>query len=546
MKARAEALKEISGNVFDVCIIGGGATGAGCALDSQLRRLKTVMVDGGDFASAASSASTKLVHGGVRYLEQAVKKLDVGEYRMVQAALGERIHMLKNAPHLAHATEFLVPVFSRWQAIYYQIGMKMYDWIAGKDNLFPSRFLPKDEALRRMPALRGEKLHGAVSYSDGQFDDSRYDLSLVQTFTEAGGEALNYARVTGFVKSAEGKLTAATVREGVSGSEFALQARAFVNATGPASDGVRLMASPGIPRRLRPSKGAHILFPLDEFHSADALLVPKTEDGRVIFAVPWQGRLLVGTTDDEATPETKMIVLRAEAEYLLRQLNPYLAKALRIEQVVSGLAGLRPLVAAREGHGTKELIRDHEVEVDAKTGLISILGGKWTTHRLMAEETINVVQKVLDGMGRGCTTREHLLWGAAGFSSEYWKAVAAEFGVSEGTARHLTGKFGKRAGEVLELTREDTGLRDLLLPTLPYVRAEVVYAVRNEMAQTIEDILARRLGLQMFDWRGAIEAAPVVGEILGRELEWSREQIDSGVKEYVGKIRSYLEELGLN
>jgi glycerol-3-phosphate dehydrogenase len=546
MKPRAEALKEISGNVFDVCIIGGGATGAGCALDAQLRGLKTALVDGGDFASAASSASTKLVHGGVRYLEQAVKKLDVGEYRMVQAALGERIHMLKNAPHLAHATEFLVPVFSRAQAIYYQIGMKMYDWIAGKDNLFPSRFLPKEETLRRMPALRGEKLHGAVSYSDGQFDDSRYDLSLVQTFTEAGGEALNYARVTGFAKGADGKLTVATVREGVSGSEFSLQARAFVNATGPASDGVRLMAAPGAKKRLRPSKGAHILFSLDDFRSNDALLVPKTEDGRVIFAVPWLGRLLVGTTDDEATPETKMMVLRPEAEYLLRQLNPYLAKPLRIEQVVSGLAGLRPLVAAGDGHGTKELIRDHEVEVDAGSGLVSILGGKWTTHRLMAEQTINVAQKALGGTGRGCTTREHLLWGAHGFSGEYWKTLAAEFGVSESTGRHLAGKFGSRAGEVLQLGRADAGLLELLLPTLPYVRAEVVYAVRNEMAQTIEDILARRLGLQMFDWRKAIEAAPLVGEILGRELGWSREQIDSGVKEYLGKIRGYLEELELN
>src|SRR5215813_10457013 len=368
MKSRERALEAISGNSFDICIIGGGATGAGCALDAQLRGLKTALVDGGDFASAASSASTKLVHGGVRYLEQAVKKLDVGEYRMVQAALGERIHMLRNAPHLAHAAEFLVPVFSRTQAIYYQIGMKMYDWIAGKDNLFLSRFLPREEALRRMPALRAEKLHGAVSYSDGQFDDSRYDLSLVQTFTEVGGEALNYARVVRFSKDASGKLNAATVRDSLSGAEFSIPARAFVNATGPASDNIRTLASPDAKRRLRPSKGVHILFPVEEFRSADALLVPKTEDGRVIFAVPWMGRLLVGTTDDEATPETRMVVLRSEAEYLLRQLNPYLAKPLRLDQVVSGLSGLRPLVAAGDGHGTKQLIRDHEVEVDSKSG----------------------------------------------------------------------------------------------------------------------------------------------------------------------------------
>jgi glycerol-3-phosphate dehydrogenase len=545
MKTRSQALARIAGNSFDVCVIGGGATGAGCALDAQLRGLKTVLVDGGDFASAASSASTKLVHGGVRYLEQAVKKLDVGEYRMVQAALRERIHMLKNAPHLAHAAEFLVPVFSRTQAIYYQIGMKMYDWIAGKDNLFPSRFLPREEALRRMPALRANGLHGAVSYSDGQFDDSRYDLSLVQTFTEAGGEALNYARVTGFSKDAGSKLSAAMVRDSFSGEVFSIPARAFVNATGPASDAVRLMASPAAGRRLRPSKGVHILFSLEKFRSVDALLVPKTEDGRVIFAVPWMGRLLVGTTDDEATPETKMVVLREEAEYLLRQLNPYLAEPLRIEQIVSGLSGLRPLVASGDEHGTKELIRDHEVEVDERSGLISILGGKWTTHRQMAEDTINAVQKAMGCAVTSSLTREHPLAGAEKFSAECWKNLVEEYRVSEATALHLSQKFGTRAPGVLALTRTDPELSRSLVAGLPYLQAEVVYAIRQEMAQTIEDILARRLGLQMFDWRKSLEAAPVVGDLLAKELGWAWEHREEAVATYTGKIAGYLKTLGL-
>jgi len=545
MRSRSEAIQRIAGNRFDLCVIGGGATGAGCALDAQLRGLKTALVDGGDFASAASSASTKLVHGGVRYLEQAVKKLDLGEYRMVQAALGERIHMLKNAPHLAHAAEFLVPVFSRAQALYYQAGMKMYDWIAGRDNLFPSRFLSREEALHRMPSLRGKGLHGVVSYSDGQFDDSRYDLCLVQTFVEAGGEALNYARVTGFAKSAAGKLTAAKARDQVAGNEFTIQARLFVNATGPASDFIRQLASPETRRRLRPSKGVHILFPLDDFQSKDALLVPKTEDGRVIFAVPWQGRLLVGTTDDEATPDTKMIVLREEAEYLLRQLNPYLARPLRVEQIVSGISGLRPLVAAGDGHGTKELIRDHEVEFDAGSGLISILGGKWTTHRLMAEDTINAVQRAL---GEGVTpspTKQHVLAGAAGFTADYWKILAKDYALEEATAQHLAQKFGTRATEVLALARADRSLAAPLVAGLPHIRAEAVYAIRNEMAQTIEDILARRLGLQLFDWRKAMEAAPVVADLLAQELGWARERRDQAIASYTDKIRNFLRTLGL-
>jgi glycerol-3-phosphate dehydrogenase len=553
MRARPQAFQRIAGNSFDLCVIGGGATGAGCALDAQLRGLKTALLDGGDFASAASSASTKLAHGGVRYLEQAVKRLNLEEYRMVQAALRERMHMLRNAPHLAHAAEFLVPVFSWTQAVYYQIGMRMYDWIAGKDTLFPSRFLRRDEALRRMPSLRADRLHGAVSYSDGQFDDSRYDLSLVQTFTEAGGEALNYARVTGFAKDAAGRLGAATARDQLSGKEFAIQARAFVNATGPASDAIRLMACPDTTCRLRPSKGVHILFPLDEFRSSDALLVPKTEDGRVIFAVPWLGRLLVGTTDDEATPDTKMIVLREEAEYLLRQLNPYLAKPLRVEQVVSGLSGLRPLVAARgqkgtgrrSTQGTKELIRDHEVEVDERSGLISILGGKWTTHRLMAEDTIDAVQKSLGGAIRTSMTKEHALVGAEGFTADYWKKLTAEYALAEATAQHLAQKFGTRAPQVLALVRAEASLAEPLVAGLPYLSAEVSYAIQNEMAQTIEDILARRLGLQLFDWRKAIEAAPVVGDMLARGLGWTREKRDQEVATYTEKIRGFLSALGL-
>jgi glycerol-3-phosphate dehydrogenase len=545
MRSRSETIRRIAGNSFDLCIIGAGATGAGCALDAQLRGLKTALLDGGDFASAASSASTKLVHGGVRYLEQAVKKLDLEEYRMVQAALRERIRMLKNAPHLAHAAEFLVPVFSWTQALYYKTGMKMYDWIAGRNNLFPSHFLSREETLRRMPSLRREGLHGAISYSDGQFDDSRYDLGLVETFAQVGGEALNYALVTGFAKDAEGKLTGATARDQLSAREFTIQARAFVNATGPASDSVRQLASPDAHRRLRPSKGVHILFPLDEFQSKDALLVPKTEDGRVIFAVPWQGRLLVGTTDDEATPDTKMIVLREEAEYLLRQLNPYLAKPLRVEQIVSGISGLRPLVAARDGHGTKELIRDHEVEIDTKSRLISILGGKWTTHRLMAEDTINAVQAALGRTITASLTRDQALAGAAGFTEDYWRTLAGEYALAERTAQHLAQKFGTRAPDVLALARAETSLAAPLVAGLPHIRAEVVYSIRNEMAQTIEDILARRLGLQLFDWRKSIRAAPVVADLLAQELGWAREGRDQAIAGYTSKISGFLKTLGL-
>jgi glycerol-3-phosphate dehydrogenase len=555
MNSRAETIKKIAGNSFDLCVIGGGATGAGCALDAQLRKLKTVLVDAGDFASAASSASTKLVHGGVRYLEQAIKKLSLEEYRMVQRALRERVHMLANAPHLTRTTEFLVPVFSWLETLYYHAGIKMYDKIAGKDNLAPSRMLSREEAIRRIPAIRQEGLRGAVSYSDGQFDDSRYNLALVKSFVEAGGEALNYARVTGFTKMPDGKLFEAKVLDSFAKKEWLLHARCFVNATGPASDAIRLMATPGAFKRMRPSKGVHILFPLENFSNGDALLVPKTEDGRVIFAVPWQGRLLVGTTDAEATPETRMAVLREEAVYLLRQLNPYLERPLRIEQTVSGIAGLRPLVAhgadrhkkdggAKEP-GTKELIRDYEVETDAKSGLVSILGGKWTTHRLMAEATIDAVQRALTGEISPCKTREHRLAGGEGYTANHWQSLVKEFAVGEETARHLAAKFGTRAKKVLGLIRSDATLGAPLVKSLPPIGAEVVYCVREEMAMTIEDILARRIGLQFLDWQKAIEAAPRVGELLAREFRWSAEEERKAVFAYTSKIDELLVALGL-
>jgi glycerol-3-phosphate dehydrogenase len=550
MSSRAESIKKIAGNSFDVCVIGGGATGAGCALDAQLRKLKTVLVDAGDFASEASSASTKLIHGGVRYLEQAIKKLSLEEYRMVQRALRERVHMLANAPHLAHQTEFLVPVFGWLETLYYHAGIKMYDKIAGKDNLAPSRMLSREEAIRRLPAIRREGLRGAVSYSDGQFDDSRYNLALVKSFVEAGGEALNYAHVIGFTKTPGGKLFEARVRESFTKKEWLLHARCFVNATGPASDAIRLMATPGAVKRMRPSKGVHILFPLEKFSYGDALLVPKTEDGRVIFAVPWQGRLLVGTTDDEATPETRMAVLREEAVYLLRQLNPYLERPLRIEQTVSGIAGLRPLVAhGADRHnkdgGTKGLIRDHEVETDAKSGLVSILGGKWTTHRLMAEVTIDAVQRALTGEISPCKTRDHRIAGGEGYTANHWQSLVKEFAVGEETARHLAAKFGTRAKKVLGLIRSDATLGAPLVKGLPPICAEVVYCVREEMAMTIEDILARRLGLQFIDWQKAIEAAPRVGELLAREFHWSAEEERKAVFAYTSKIDEFLVALGL-
>jgi glycerol-3-phosphate dehydrogenase len=546
MKRRVEALGDVAGKAFDVCIIGGGATGAGCALDAQLRGFKTVMLDAGDFAGSTSSKATKIVHGGVRYLEEAVKNLDPKEYHVLIRALHERILMLENAPYLTRKLEFLVPCFSWIDAAYLDIGLKIYDWLAGAGRrLSPSQFLSRAETLKRMPGVKNKGLVGSVAYADGQFDDARYNLALVQSFTEAGGTALNYARVEGFGRDERGRLNGATVKDQISGEQFSISAKVFVNATGPLSDTIRHQANPGKSARMRLSKGSHIFLPLELFPTRDAMLIPKTDDGRVLFAIPWGGRLLVGTTENEVEPGDELLVTRDEIAFMLEQLNKYLQTAVTPEQVVSGFAGARPLVAEEHAQDTKRLARDDVIEIDAASGLISIMGGKWTTHRAMAEDTVNAVQKSLGIQGAACSTRNHRLHGAVGFSERYPAELSHRYGLSDETARHLAGKFGTAADQVMELVGTDASLGEPIVAGLVPLRAEVVYSIRHEMAVTVEDVLARRIGLQLFSWRDATRAAPVVGAILGKELEWSEERVMAETKRYVGEIKRLLEVAGL-
>ncbi|MGA7913837.1 MAG: FAD-dependent oxidoreductase [Candidatus Acidiferrales bacterium] len=544
MKSRAQALQSIAGQSFDVCVIGSGATGSGCALDSQLRGFHTVQLEAEDFASGTSSNSTKMAHGGVRYLEDAIRRLDPREYRVLERALHERIHMLRNAPFLTRTREFITPCFSWVQVAYFEIGLKLYDWIAGRDGLAPSRFIPRAETLRLIPTLAADRLVGSVAYTDGQFDDARFNIALVKTFAAAGGETLNYARVVAFEKAQDGKIAAAEVEDQISGRRFPVRARAFINATGPHADVLRKMANPAAPPRMRLSKGIHVLLPLDVLASEDALLVPKTEDGRVLFAIPWQGRLLVGTTDDETSLDEPLEVNKDEVAYILRQLNKYLARPVTPDQVVSATAGLRPLVSAGKSGDTKHLARDHEVERDDASGLISIMGGKWTTYRAMAEDTLDAVQKRIGGGGE-CSTLQHPLLGSQDYTPELWQTLMKQYGIAALTARHLAGKYGACAADVLELAKNDPDLDRPIIEGLAPIRAEVVFGVRDEMAATIEDLLARRIGLQLYGWREALRVAPIVAELLARELAWPDAAQREAVNEYGAKIKAWMRTSGI-
>jgi len=546
VKGRAEEFKNIAGEQFDLCVIGGGATGSACALDAQLRGIRTVLLEAGDFAGATSSAATKVIHGGVRYLEEAVKGADIQEYHVLVRALHERVRMLENAPHLTRTLEFIVPSYNWIDIAYLDIGLKIYDWLAGPGRISPSKFLSREETLELMPNLNDTGLKGSVAYADGQFDDARYNVTLVQTFTAAGGNALNYAKVTDFLRDANGRISGARVEDQQSRVAFTVNAKAIVNATGIFADSIRQLANPSLRKRIRPSKGAHILLPLAAFPTEDALLIPKTEDGRVLFAIPWQRRLLVGTTDEEISPGTELVVTKEDIDYLLRHLNQYLANPVTPGDIVSGFAGARPLVASGDNVDTKKLARDDVIEVDSASGLISIMGGKWTTHRAMAEDTIHRVQRALGAPQTDSRTRNHVLYGGQGFTDDFWKQLCRRFPISEKTAHHLAGKLGTAAVEVLALGEGSPALMELILEGGSPIRAEVVYSVRHEMACTIEDVLARRLGMQFYSWRDAIDAAPVVGSLMAEELQWTSSVAREAVTSYVEKINHLLDSAGLS
>jgi glycerol-3-phosphate dehydrogenase len=545
MKRREEAVQAIEGKSFDVCVIGGGATGSGCALDSQLRGLKTVQLEAEDFASGASSASTKMVHGGVRYLQNAILHLDFKEYLVLKEALRERVHMLRNAPFLTNTTSFLVPCFDRLDVAYFSVGLKLYDWIAGRDSLAASTFISREETLRRVPEIASKNLLGAVVYADGQFDDARYNITLVKTFTEAGGETLNHAGVIAFEKDASGRLATAIVEEKVMGRAFPVHARCFVNATGPYADKIRTLATPASRPRIRLSKGVHIVLPAEVLSGREALLIPKTDDGRVLFAIPWLGSVLVGTTDEEINSFDDVHLRADEVDYLLRHLNRYLATPLSAGQIVGGMAGIRPLLTSGKAKNTNKLARSHEVEIDPHSGLVSIMGGKWTTYRAMAQDAIDAAQKKIGMQGSQCRTLNHKLVGSDGYSENYSRSLEKIYGLSVPAARRLAEKYGTRASDVMEPVRGDPQLAQPIGAGQAPLRAEALFAIRDEMAISIEDVLARRLGVQTQSWKAAIEAAQVVADILAQELGWSETVKKEALARYDSKIRGLMQKAGI-
>ncbi len=547
---RSTNLQRLQNETFDLCIIGGGASGAGCALDAALRGLKVALVEKSDFAAETSSKSTKLIHGGVRYLEQAFKNLDFAQLRQVRHGLEERHLLLRNAPHLAHPLALVTPVFSWWEGLYYFIGLTLYDWFAsGRDTLPKSRWLSGKETLRRVPGL-AHGIHSAVLYFDGQIDDARYCLALVRSAAEAGAVVLNHTEVTEFEKDGQGKIVAARLRDTLNSSpgqqdEYLVSSRLFLNCTGPQADHLRLLANPALSKRLDPSKGVHLVLQNDVLGSKDALLIPKTRDGRILFAIPFEGKLLIGTTDTAYHNGTAEPILDAgEVDFLLAGLQPYIAQHIGRQHVKAGFGGLRPLIASANRQ-TKSLLRDHEVERDPDSGLLSLLGGKWTTYRLMAKDAIDTVCEIL-GNHTECGTGSHLLAGAEGYDADFWKKIERDYGLETDISQHLTLKYGTRAESVARLATGQAELSERLLPAYPFLKAEIVYAVREEMACSVRDFIARRIRLEVTDWQAALDAAPVVADLMGRELGWTKETREKELSAYKTLLGRFRDSAGID
>lgn len=515
-KSLIEELRNKSEIKWDIIIIGGGATGLGVALDAVSRGYKTLLLEQSDFAKGTSSRSTKLVHGGVRYMAQ-------GDLFLVMEALHERGLMLKNAPHLTHDQEFVIPLYSLWDTILYTVGLKFYDLLAGRLSMGKSYFINKKKTIARLPQLLSKGLKGGVVYHDGQFDDSRLALCLAKSCIDKGGLVLNYCKVTKLIKDEEGRINGVSAIEMASGEIFNLHANLVINATGVFTDDINRMDSPDSKPTIRPSQGIHIVLDHAFLESNSAIMIPKTSDGRVLFAIPWYGKVVAGTTDTPLNDiSLEPLALDQEIDFILQTAEKYLIKPPQREDILSIFAGLRPLAANPDNPAsTKEVSRRHKI-ILSRSGLLTIIGGKWTTYRRMAEETIDKAIK-------------------AGFLDKK-KCVTSDLRLTSIPENGISNRFqiyGEGAVKIEKMIRENPDMGIPLDKRLPYTKAEIVCICRHEMPLTIEDVLARRTRALILNAIAsseiAVEVAGIMADELGFDKNWQKDQIRS----YNALVKNY-------
>ncbi|KAJ5186009.1 FAD dependent oxidoreductase [Penicillium cf. griseofulvum] len=581
IKSRLEQIQDLKRSEdeeeYDLLIIGAGATGAGIALDAATRGLKVAVVERDDFSAGTSSKSTKLVHGGVRYLEKAFWELDYNQYALVKEALRERKYFLNTAPHLSSWLPIMVPVQKWWQAPYFWAGTKAYDFLAGSEGIETSYFLTKSKAIDAFPMLKRDNIIGAMVYYDGAHNDSRMNVSLAMTAALYGTTVVNHLEVTGLNKDASGKLCGARAKDiiaekdGQISKEFNIRAKGIINATGPFCDSIRKMDEPSVKEIVAPSAGVHIILPGYFSPSNMGLIDPSTSDGRVIFFLPWQGNTIAGTTDQPCEIEAQPQPTEKDINWILSEIRGYIAPDITVDRsdVLAAWSGIRPLVRDPKVKNSEALVRNHLVTV-SQSGLLTCAGGKWTTYRQMAEEAVDEAIDVfklkprqlttlpdISGVGGSglvadgavldgsCQTHQVRLIGAHGFSKTLFINLIQHFGLETDVAKHLTESYGDRSWQVAALSTP-TGDRFpvrgcRISPMYPFVDGEIRYAVRHEYAQTAVDVIARRTRLAFLNAEAALESLPTVIDTMGEELNWSTARKDLEWKESL----TYLSSMGL-
>ncbi|KAF2883149.1 hypothetical protein ILUMI_23017 [Ignelater luminosus] len=525
LPTRDEQIKSLQTDCFDVLIIGGGATGAGCALDAVTRGLRTALVEYNDFSSATSSKSTKLIHGGVRYLQKAIMEMDKEQFNMVREALHERGNMLNSAPHLTRPLPIMLPVYTWWQLPYFWIGIKMYDLVAGFKNLKSSYVLSKTGALESFPMLKSEKLVGAIVYYDGQQDDARMNLAIALTAARYGATIANHVSVRALQKkpneAAKMRVSGATLKDEITGNEWNVSAKCVINATGPFIDYVRKMDNPEAKEICIPSSGVHIVLPEYYSPSQMGLLDPATSDGRVIFLLPWQNKTIAGTTDHPCDLTFSPKPTEDEISFILKEIKNYFNPDLKVRRkdVLSAWSGIRGLIADPNKKNTQSLVRNHLVHV-SESNLVTIAGGKWTTYRSMAKDTIDAaIQSCnLKPKAADCQTDGLLMEGARKWTPTLYIRLIQEYGLKREVAEHLTSFYGDKACDVLKLGGMSCPVK--LHPDFPYIEEEIKYGI-HEYAVTATDMIARRLRIAFLNVEAAEEILPRIVEIMGKELNWS-------------------------
>jgi glycerol-3-phosphate dehydrogenase len=502
--------------IWDIIIIGGGATGLGIAIDAAARGYSTLLLEKYDFAKGTSSRSTKLVHGGVRYLAQ-------GNIKLVREALRERGLLLKNAPHLTRKQAFIVPSYHWWEKWYYGTGLKLYDLLSGKLGIGKTEILSASTVLQRLPVAEKKGLSGGIGYYDGQFDDARLAVNMAQTAVEQGAVVINYMSVTGLLKDQK-SIRGVEAMDMLDQHAYRLRAKVVINATGVFVDDVLRMEDPGSPGMVAPSQGVHIVLDKKFFPSDTALMIPRTADGRVLFAVPWQNRVVVGTTD---TPVDQILAeplpFREEISFIIYHFNKYLTSDIRESDIRSIFTGLRPLVKSSNTGNTSILSRDHTIVVSTG-GLVTITGGKWTTYRKMAKDAVDNAAFVAKLETKSCTTDKLKIHG--------WLASADD-------GDSLFG-YGSDAVHIKKLAADNPSLAEKLHPDFPFILAEVIWAIREEMAMTVEDVLARRLRLLFLDTRIAMDVAPVIARLMAGEMGKDRQWEKNEVENFMETAQGYL------